>query len=151
MGALPVYTQKTLDEICERIADGESLRHICQDEHMPDKAQVFRWLSHNAEFRDQYAHARECQAEVFADDLINIADDARNDTQVDDAGNVIVSQDVIARAKLRIDTRKWVASKLKPKKYGDKISNEITGADGEPLKVNLNVNFVGAKRDNGKS
>src|SRR4051794_12935835 len=79
MGRDSTYTPELAAEICVRIADGESLRAICNDLHMPGKATVLRWLHDDEEFRDQYARARESQAEGFADDLIEISDNGSND------------------------------------------------------------------------
>lgn len=100
---------------------------------MPSSSMVKRWLAQHSEFRAQYAQAREDQADFYAEQIIEIADDGLNDTYLDDEGNTIVDHDVIARSKLRVDARKWVASKLAPKKYGDKINQEITGVDGAPI------------------
>lgn len=106
---------------------------------MPSKGTVFRWLATMPEFQDQYARAREAQAETHADDMMEIADDARNDWMkaADEEGGLgyKLNGEHIQRSKLRIDTRKWIASKLKPKKYGDKI--EHTGPEGGPLQINL--------------
>lgn len=121
------YTQETADIICERLADGESLRTICDDEDMPARSTVFRWLSLHKEFSDQYARAKEVQAEVLADELISIADDGRNDwmeRKNEDGENIGWREngEALRRSALRIDTRKWVAAKLLPKKYGEKIA-----------------------------
>jgi hypothetical protein len=105
------FSPDIANAICERIANGESLRTICEEDGQPDKATVFRWLASNTEFRDQYAHAREMQAETYADEMVNIADAAKD-------ANL---------ARLQIDARKWKASKLAPKKYGDKVA--LTGGD----------------------
>ena len=123
-------TEEVCDEICALIAEGESLRAVCRIEGMPSKATVLRWLRDNASFRAQYAEARARGMDAMAEDLIEIADDGTNDTYVDDQGNVRTDHDVIARSKLRIDTRKWLMSKLAPKKYGDKI--DVT-SDGKEL------------------
>lgn len=109
-GRPSLLTAKLADIICTRLANGESLRKICCDRDMPDKGTVFRWLAANEVFRDQYAQAREEQADLYAEDLIDIADEA-----VADAVEV-------ARNRLRMDARKWYASKLAPKKYGDKLA-----------------------------
>lgn len=121
------YSQETADIICERLADGESLRTICDDEAMPARSTVFRWLSIHQEFSDQYARAKEVQAEVLADELISIADDGRNDwmerkTEEGDHLGWRENGEALRRSALRIDTRKWVAAKLLPKKYGEKIA-----------------------------
>lgn len=134
------YSQATADAICARLADGESLRAICRDDGMPDKSTVFRWLAAHEAFRDQYAHARELQAEEMFEDLLDIADDGTRDTYVDGDGKERTDTDVIARAKLRVDTRKWMLARMAPKKYGDKVTQELTGADGAP--ITIAVNFV---------
>lgn len=118
------YTLKMADEICERLADGESLRKICLSDHMPNRATVFRWLHLHSSFRDQYARAREAQADALADEILDIADDGLNDSYEDEDGNKRTDHDVIARSRLRVDARKWIASKLKPKVYGDRIDPE---------------------------
>ena len=127
--------------LCARIADGESLRSICAEEEMPDKATVFRWLAvpELSEFRDQYARAREQQADALFDEILEIADDARNDWMErrgeEDAGWV-ANGEHIQRSKLRIDARKWMAGKLRPKVYGDKSVIEGPGENGEHLVQN---------------
>lgn len=115
-------------EICGKLAEGQSLNSICKEDGMPHMSTVFRWLAVHESFRDNYVRAREVQADVFADEMTDIADDAEADPAH------------VAKAKLRIDTRKWIASKLKPKKYGDKLG--LTDGDGGSIKVNI-VKFSG--------
>lgn len=122
------YNQKVADAICERLCVGESLRSICKDATMPHIATVFRWLAKDVLFSEQYTRAREEQAEALADEIVQIADDGLNDTYVDENGNKRTDQDVIARSRLRVEARKWVASKLKPKKYGEKMQTELSGS-----------------------
>lgn len=136
------YNQAIADAICERLADGESLRKICrEDESMPGIATVFRWLNVHSDFQEQYTRAREEQAETLADEIVGIADDGLNDTYIDENGMRRTDTDVIARSKLRVEARKWVASKLKPKRYGDKIVQEVTGADGGPQVHKVDVSL----------
>lgn len=135
MGRPTDYCDETVDAICERLANGESLRSICKSDDMPSLATVFRWLRVHPEFSDQYARAREEQAEALADEIVEIADEActtvradKHGTKPDDEeGNteVVFDSAAVARNRLRVDARKWVASKLKPKKYGDKM--ELSG------------------------
>jgi len=137
------YTVTIGDAICEALAEGESLRAICAADEMPHRATVFRWLYAVPSFRDQYARARDEQAETLADDIVSIADeqctmvraDKHGAKADDEAGDVEVVFDAtaVARNRLRIDARKWVASKLKPKKYGDKL--ELGNIDDTPLRV----------------
>ncbi len=122
------YTEDISIEICSRISDGESLRRICLDENMPNKATVFRWLHKNKAFSDQYARAKEEQADTLADDILDIADNNANDTYIDENGKVKIDSEVVARSRLKVDARKWIASKLKPKVYGDRIQQEISGS-----------------------
>jgi hypothetical protein len=102
---------------------------------MPDKATVCRWLAANEPFRDQYARAREMQADILADETLDIADDGRNDwmEKYGKDGEQVgwqVNQEAIGRSRLRLDARRWYASKLAPKKYGDKLA--VGGADDLP-------------------
>jgi len=155
MGRPSEFSQDMADQICERIADGESLRQICESEGFPSKSAVFRWLGVNTVFRDQYARAHEEQADTYADEIIAIADDSANDygfKEGEDASGAsakpVFLAENVQRSKLRVDARKWKASKLNAKKYGDKITNEMTGADGAPLNFSCTINLV---RPNGAS
>ncbi len=112
------YDAKVAADICSRLAGGESLNAICGDEKMPALSTVYLWLSKRPEFLEQYVRAREEQADTLADQILQIADEENEDPQ---------------RQRLRVDARKWVASKLKPKKYGDKVDLEHSGPDGGPL------------------
>lgn len=120
-GRPSVYTPELADEICTRLANGESLRAICasdRDDFIPAMGTILRWVVENPEFQEQYAKAREVQAETLADDIVTIAD-----------GNPMADPDAVgvARDRLRVDARKWVASKLLPKKYGDRVQQEHSG------------------------
>lgn len=121
------FTDEIADEICERLAGAQSLRKICLDDHMPKQATIFRWLADEryAAFREQYARAREAQADALFDETLDIADDGSNDwmerRREDGSVDEVVNHEHISRSKLRIETRRWMAGKLKPKKYGDKI------------------------------
>lgn len=131
------YTQEVADIICERLADGESLRQICLDEDLPSRATIFRWLASHSVFSDQYARARELQAETLFDEMIHIADTpVIGQKSVSKAtGLEITEADMIEHRRLQIDARKWVLGKLKPKKYGEKITQEHTGPNGGPIQL----------------
>lgn len=129
------FSPEIANEICERIAKGESLRRILsseRDDWMPGQTTVFRWLAENEEFRKQYAHAREIQAETLADEILEIAD-APNVTTNPETGEAEVRD--AQRDRLRVDARKWLAGKLAPKKYGDKVAHVGGGPDDEPIAV----------------
>lgn len=101
---------------------------MCKDAHLPVTATVYKWMLDHPEFAAAYARAREDQADTFADEIVAISDDSRNDTQVDDDGVTIVNHDVIARAKLRVDARKWAAARQRPNSWGDKVNHSHGGA-----------------------
>lgn len=123
------YTEARGNHICAEISAGRSLRSICEDTGMPDRVTVFRWLGRHEEFRNQYARAQEDRTAAMAEDILDIADD-------EECADV-------QKAKLRIDTRKWLMSKMAPKKYGDKVVNEHSGPDGGPIPVRrFEVEFV---------
>lgn len=122
------YTRKLAAEICQRIARGEGLRAICTDAHMPAIENVFDWVHDDREgFRHQYVRARETQAELFADDINRISDELPETIQtIRPDGTVENKRDpaFVAWQKNRIDARKWTASKLRPKVYGDRLAVE---------------------------
>lgn len=125
------YTPEKGDEICARLAHGESLNSICKEDDQPAMPTVYRWLRQNEEFRNNYACAREDQADTLAEEIIEIADDSGADTIVDEeTGQIKADGEWINRARLRVDARKWVASKLKPKKYGDTTKAEVAISGG---------------------
>ena len=126
------YTPEKATFICLRIASGESLRKITADPDMPCQATVFNWLSREKSFLEQYMRAREAQMEVMAQEIIDIADDSSRDTIVTEDGSK-PDAEWINRSRLRVDTRKWLMSKLAPKKYGDKITH--AGDSDQPLEV----------------
>jgi len=142
------YCAELAEKICALLMEGYSLRKICARYGMPDKSTVCRWLAHEPTFRDQYARAREIQAELLADEILDIADDGTNDyverETADGNTRILVDHDHINRSRLRVDARKWVAEKLLPKKYGAKKAIEHTGPDGATLAPSLKVRFVNA-------
>lgn len=105
MGRPTIYAPKLAVEICDNLAAGVSMRKICLIGKMPAQTTIYRWLRSNEDFRQQYTQARQWQADTLFDECLDIADDEECD---------------VMRARLRVDTRKWMAGKLNLKKYGDK-------------------------------
>ena len=142
MGPEPIAQNKLnaagIDTICTEIADCVTLRDIAA-KYGVSLAVLSGWLTAHPE---QYARARDAQADKMAEEILQIADDGLNDTYLDDDGKRRTDQDVIARSRLRVDARKWLASKMAPKRYGDKMQNEVTGKDGAPLLTSIEVTFV---------
>lgn len=146
IGAPSKRTPELEDALCEMIATGSSLVRACRDCDV-GMSTVFRWLSEAPDFREKYVRAREAQAEHYAAEIVDIADETEVQQVVTPDGVVDFKLDAtaVARNKLRVDARKWVAAKLLPKKYGDRVENVHTGADGGPIDLNLKVSFVGNK------
>ena len=136
MGRPSTYDAETALRICAELARGRPLVRIVEDVGVSVPS-VYRWLDAHPEFREAYARAREDQADTLADEIIQISDDASNDSATDEDGNPVTNHENIQRSKLRVDTRKWVASKLRPKKYGDKQQLEHSGPDGKPLNLTV--------------
>src|SRR5690606_7206910 len=137
-GRPSLYTEELAEKICARLADGESLNSICKDDGMPSERTVRTWaLDKNHPFSPKYAQAREIGYLKMADELLDIADDGTNDWMVrereDGSSTELVNHEHIQRSKLRVDTRKWLLSKMLPKVFGDKVSTEVTGKDGKDL------------------
>ncbi len=138
MGRPSKYTKALGEEICELISSTSmGLVNICKLDKMPHVSTVHRWLNDNKEFCDTYTRARETQADLLADQIINIADDHSDDTIINAAtGATQINAEWIARCRLQVDARKWKASKLAPKKYGDKVDQKITHEGG------ISINFT---------
>jgi hypothetical protein len=134
------YDPQLAADICTRIANGEALRQICQDEGMPVQSTVYLWLSRFHEFSDMYTKAREDQADTLADEIHAIADQMPME-KTDKEGNTSFDSAYINWMRLRIDARKWTASKLKPRKYGDRVA--LAGDEDNPLKVEASVEAKG--------
>lgn len=111
------YDQETADTICEKLSDGVSLRAICREDGMPSTSTVCKWLGKSTEFAEQYARARELQADALFDDILDIADKGEKGLET------------IDERRLQIDARKWMAGKLKGK-YSDKVKH-VGGDEGD--------------------
>lgn len=136
IGRPTIFTQDLADKICAQLAMGESLRTVCKADEMPSLQTIFNWFRTQKGFVEQYARAKEESADALTDEILDIADDGSNDwMEIHKNGydSTVVDQEAVQRSKLRVETRKWIASKLKPKKYGDKV--DLT-SDGKELKGN---------------
>ena len=133
MGNKTKYTEAIADEICDIIATSDrGLVSISKEFGVCVKT-IFNWIDKNEEFLHKYARARELQAEYLSDQIIEIADETSNDFSVNQDGVEITNHEAIARSRLRVDARKWKASKLAPKKFGDKLDVTSKGQQIEPL------------------
>jgi len=121
------FTQEMADLICDLIAThGETLDQLKERYGIPDKHTIYMWTQRHDHFMIAYARARMAQAQLFADEVIEISDESSMDTVIDEDGNKRCNNEWIARSRLRVDSRKWLASKLLPRVYGDKVQTEVT-------------------------
>lgn len=118
------YNDAIAQDICTLITEGKSLVTICEQDDMPSMSTVFKWLSQNSDFAEKYAHAREVQADVMDAEILKVAREVTN-------------EDAQA-ARVKIDAFKWRASKLAPKKYGDRQEIDLNvNMDPEQAKARL--------------
>lgn len=158
VGAPSLYTPELALAICDHIANCVSLRAIAAMDGMPTVRTIMNWLADDSkpEFMQQYLRAREAQADKMAEDILAIADEECTMVRADKHGSkdddgdghteVVFDATAVARNKLRVDARKWLASKMAPKKYGDKVQAELTGLDGGAIAVQSTVTFVQSPR-----
>jgi hypothetical protein len=119
------FDQDKANAICEALAAGESLRKAAKAQGI-DPSTVLKWEDANAEFAQQYARARVTGYKLLADEIIEISDDSSRDV-IDTEHGPKTDSEVVARSRLRVDSRKWMLSKMLPKVYGDKIDMNHSG------------------------
>jgi hypothetical protein len=125
----PLLYSKTIAQyICQRLAEGESLDSICAQAGMPRAATVRKWANEAREgFDAEYARARSIGYEKFADEVIAISDAPCM------GADGYADNGLVQKQRLQVESRKWLLSKMLPKQYGDKVTQEITGEDGGAL------------------
>jgi len=131
------YSKKQIETIfetiCNRVIEGEAVRNILKEKDLPDVTTFYRWIDADEEKSKQYARAKEVYADKMFEDMIQIADDSGIDVSVDSEGVWKVNGELVQRARLRNDTRKWALSKLNPKKYGDRSTTDVNLNIEQPL------------------
>ena len=137
-------SEELLEQIFERVAKGESLNRICSEPGMPARKTFYEWVAEDETVLRRYEFAMIMRADTYAEEAIEIADDNRFDTRIDDNGREVTDHEAINRARLRVDARKWYAGKLAPKKYGDKVLNTVEGDPDKPILQKITVSFVSA-------
>jgi hypothetical protein len=128
------YSDKEKNEafttICEKIAsEGLALRNILKLDGMPRSETFYRWMDADEDKSKQYARACAERSDKMFEDILVIADDQEGDVYKDKEGNEQTNHNVVTRSRLRIDSRKWMLSKLNPKKYGDVSKHILEGGD----------------------
>lgn len=122
-----MFNQQKADAVCELLADGKSLRAACDDLGLK-RTTILDWARDVAAFSDQYARARETGYKLLADEILEISDDSTGDTFTDNDGNIRTDAERVARSRLRVDSRKWMLSKMLPKIYGEKTETVLSGS-----------------------
>jgi hypothetical protein len=149
-GRPSTYTSELAGEICLRLAEGESLREICRDDGMPAESTVRGWALDNVDgFFAPYSRARRLQAETWADEIVEIAEDGRNDWTTrrnkDGSTAVVLDREHVQRSALRVDARKWLLAKLHPETWGERVHNVLTGKDGGPIETHSTIGDPNAR------
>lgn len=131
-----IRNPETADLICERIAEGFTLRQIAKEIGCTSAA-ITTWAREDDGFATRYARAMDLRCERMAEEILEISDDGSNDWMEREIAEgvtaTVADHEHIQRSKLRVDSRKWLMAKMMPKKYGDRVSAEVTGADGKDL------------------
>lgn len=131
------YTPELGKKICESIMDGKSVKYAAESNGLTERV-IYKWANgfgSDEGFVHDYIRAQEIRADRMAEELLDIADDSANDFIVDDDGNMKVDHEAIHRARLRIDTRKFLMSKMKSFKYGDKTTTVLQGDKHNPITI----------------
>lgn len=115
------YTPEMALKVCEELAQGKSMRTVTKMEGMPAMSTLWRWMRAHEDFRLQYVKAKQEAADALAEEILDIADYTAEDYVENKKGDLVLNREAVERAKLRVDARKWLMSKMKPKVFGDKI------------------------------
>lgn len=137
-GRPSTFTQEIADEICARLSKGEPLAHICRDEHMPAVRTVSDWKVASEQFSADFTRARDEGFDHLAAECLRIADTPAEgvETTVKANGDEETRKgDMLGHRKLQIETRLKLLAKWDPKRYGEKVQNEHTGAEGGPVQI----------------
>ena len=153
VGRPTIYSPELIATICARIAEGESMRSVTRDDAMPAMTTLFRWMGEYPDFKQHYATAMEQRTDMMFEDIMEIADEEctfvkkskHGGDDVEGEQEVTFDPTAVARNRLRIDARKWMLSKMIPKKYGDKITQELGGIDGAPIETSHTITFIDRK------
>jgi hypothetical protein len=137
-GRPTIYTVDLAEQICTELCTGRTLNDVCRDDGMPAESTVRKWAQEDREgFSARYRLAREIGYHAMADEILDIADDARNDwvarRKANGEGEPMLDHEHVSRAKLRIDVRRWLLSKALPKIYGDRLDLKASHEVGDSL------------------
>ena len=142
------YTAELAAILCQRLANGQNLIAICEDPMMPVPSTVYRWQEEHEEFRGAYARARQALADYAACEVLHLSDVSRIGTKTEEGVNAqgafskTITADMVDRAKLQVDARKWFAARVAPDRYGDRLAHQMLDEKGKPAKLEITVSRV---------
>jgi hypothetical protein len=147
MARLSEYDPAIAADLCQRIStETISLRAICDsEERFPNVSTFYRWMLNHSELRELYARSKTEQLQILADEIVPLADQDRICEKVTikaDGSREVVILDQVERSKLMIDSRKWLLSKLDPKRFGERVQNEHTGENGGPIAFEVRTKSI---------
>ena len=141
------YSPEVVDAICDQMVNGKGLLKICADDNMPGRTTIYRWLATNPEFRKRFAEAREALMDFYAEQILTIAFDESGDVILDQGKDgktsAVANHAKVQRDRLKVDSLKWTASRLFPKRYGDKM--ELLGQNVQEGESVNKIELVGVQ------
>ena len=125
--------------VCEQLAtSNKGLKVICKENGISSRT-FYDWVEAHEDNQHQYARARELQADYLVEEMLEIADETSGDIMINEKGISVENREFVSRSRLKVDTRKWIAAKLRPKKYGDKIDVTSDNKELKGIVINLGV------------
>lgn len=123
----PPETHQAILRVIDWLPRYNSLAQLFADKPGISQSAFYRWMAQDRRglYREAYARAQDARADKLVDEILRISDDASNDYTVDADGNTVVDHENIQRSRLRVDSRKWLAGKMAPKRYGDRLALEV--------------------------
>jgi hypothetical protein len=131
------FTEELFIKLLDRLAQGETLVAICADQTMPTRQSLFQKLYKDENARELYYAAREMQMEAMAEEILELSDNNSDDWSTDDRGRRVANNDVLQRARLKVDTRKFIMAKMAPRRFGEKNFTEVSGDPNKPLTLTV--------------
>ena len=142
---MKIRTINNAERICAMLAEGYTLRQIARELSFRSASAIVNWANEDTAFRERYAGAMELRCARMAEEILEISDNASNDW-MEREGLIVPDHENVQRSRLRVDSRKWLLAKMLPKKYGDKVTQEVAGDPNAPLLTRIELVAVPAKR-----
>ena len=141
---MKLRTINNAERICALLAEGYTLRQIARELSFRSASAIVNWANEDAGFRERYARAMDLRCERMAEEILEISDDGSNDW-MEREGLIVPDHENVQRSRLRVDSRKWLLGKMMPRKFGDKVTQEIAGDASAPLITRIELVAVTPK------